>query len=191
MGVPVLFDQREFSGTSIFWFVFVAIDKNEQTPSLKYYSKSIVTCSLGKDYFDAFNLARRLNSRKFSPQNLGLMTLEDFHSYCLAKPGVEETFPFDEHTLVFKVMGKMFALSGLEREEFSVNLKCDPERSVELREQYPDIQPGWHMNKAHWNTVLFEGDVPEQLLRDLIDHSYDLVVSKLTKKLKAELELLK
>lgn len=119
------------------------------------------------------------------------MTLEDFHSYCLAKPGVEETFPFDEHTLVFKVMGKMFAVSGLEREEFSVNLKCDPERSVELREQYPDIQPGWHMNKAHWNTVLFEGDVPEQLLRDLIDHSYDLVVSKLTKKLKAELELLK
>lgn len=119
------------------------------------------------------------------------MTLEDFHSYCLAKPGVEETFPFDEHTLVFKVMGKMFALSGLNREEFTVNLKCDPEWAAELREQYEEVQPGWHMNKHHWNTVLFEGDLPEKLLYELIDHSYDLIVSRLTKKLKAELEALK
>ena len=73
------------------------------------------------------------------------MTLEDFHSYCMAKPGVEETFPFDQHTLVFKVMGKMFAVSGLDRDEFTVNLKCDPDRAVELREQYEDVQPGWHI----------------------------------------------
>ncbi len=119
------------------------------------------------------------------------MTLEDFHSYCLAKPGVEETFPFDQHTLVFKVMGKMFAVSGLEREDFTVNLKCNPDRALELREQYEDVQPGWHMNKHHWNTVRFEGELPERLLRELIDHSYDLVVAGLTKKLKAELELLK
>lgn len=118
------------------------------------------------------------------------MTLEDFYEYCLAKPGVEETFPFDENTLVFKVMGKMFALTGLEREEFSVNLKCDPERSQELREQYEEIQPGWHMSKLHWNTVYFDGDLSEDLLRELIDHSYELVVKGLTKKLKAELEQL-
>lgn len=119
------------------------------------------------------------------------MTLEDFHSYCLEKPGVEETFPFDQHTLVFKVMGKMFAVSGLDREDFTVNLKCDPDWALQLREQYEDVQPGWHMNKHHWNTVHFEGELPESLVRELIDHSYDLVVAGLTKKLKAELDLLK
>lgn len=119
------------------------------------------------------------------------MTLETFHSYCMAKPGVEETFPFNESTLVFKVMGKMFALCGLDREAFEINLKCDPDWGVELREQYPDIQPGYHMSKIHWNTVLVEGDVPEKLLLQLIDHSYDLVVKGLTKKLKLELEELR
>lgn len=109
------------------------------------------------------------------------MDIETFRDYCLAKKGVEETFPFDEVTLVFKVMGKMFALTGLDKEEFSVNLKCDPEYSEELRESYEHIQPGWHMSKKHWNTVYFEEDVPDKLLVELIDHSYDLVVSKLKK----------
>jgi len=87
-------------------------------------------------------------------------------------------------------MGKMFALTGLEREVFSVNLKCDPERSIELREEYEDIQPGWHMSKKHWNTVIFEGDLEERMLLELIDHSYDLVVKGLKKKDRAFLESL-
>ena len=110
------------------------------------------------------------------------MHIEEFHQYCLAKKGVEETFPFGEVTLVFKVMGKMFALTGLDEEIFTVNLKCDPEYAVELREEYEEIQPGYHMSKKHWNTVNFEGSLSEGLLMKLIDHSYDLVVSKLPKK---------
>lgn len=115
------------------------------------------------------------------------MDFSAFYSYCTSKPGVEETFPFDEQTLVFKVMGKMFALSGLEREPFQMNLKCDPDWAIELREEYVDIVEGWHMSKKHWNTVFGEGDIPEALYCKMIDHSYDLVVSKLTKKLKEEL----
>lgn len=115
------------------------------------------------------------------------MELDQFLAYCIQKPGVEETFPFDEHTLVMKVMGKMFALTGLEREGFTVNLKCDPDRAVELREQYVEVEPGWHMSKVHWNTVDFTGELPASLLRELIDHSYELVVSKMTKKQKAAL----
>ncbi|HFB99777.1 MAG TPA: MmcQ/YjbR family DNA-binding protein [Phaeodactylibacter sp.] len=109
------------------------------------------------------------------------MNIEEFRNYCLAKKGVEETFPFDETTLVFKVMGKMFALTGLENEEFRVNLKCDPDRAEALREEYGDIKPGWHMSKKHWNTVYFENELEEELLCELIDHSYDLVVKKLKK----------
>lgn len=110
------------------------------------------------------------------------MNIEEFHEYCLAKKGVEETFPFDKNTLVFKVMGKMFALTNLTWEDFKVNLKCDPERAAELREEYPEhILPGYHMSKKHWNTVVFEGDLDDSLLSELIDHSYDLVVSKLKK----------
>jgi len=109
------------------------------------------------------------------------MDIETFRLYCLSKKAVEETFPFDETTLVFKVMGKMFALTGLDADEFKVNLKCDPEYSAELREQYEDVQPGWHMNKLHWNTVYFENDLSNKLLLELIDHSYDLVVAKLKK----------
>lgn len=116
------------------------------------------------------------------------MDLETFRLYCLAKKGVEETFPFDEVTLVFKVMGKMFALTGLDSEIFSVNLKCDPDWAVELRETHEEIQPGWHMNKSHWNTVTFDGELEEALLRKLIDHSYDLIVASLPKKLRLELE---
>ncbi len=116
------------------------------------------------------------------------MNIEVFREYCLSKKAVEETFPFDEVTLVFKVMGKMFALTGLDREEFTVNLKCDPEYSIELRESYEFIYAGFHMNKKHWNTVHFEENVPDKLLRELIDHSYDLVVAKLKK---ADREFLK
>lgn len=118
------------------------------------------------------------------------MHIEEFRDYCLAKKGVEETFPFDEETLVFKVMGKMFAITGLERIPFQVNLKCDPERSIELREEYEDIQPGWHMSKKHWNTVVFEGDLEEKMLLELIDHSYNLVVKSLKKKDREFLEQL-
>ena len=109
------------------------------------------------------------------------MNIEEFHAYCMSKKGVEESFPFDEVTLVFKVMGKVFAITGLEREEFSVNLKCDPDYAIELREEYGDVQPGFHMNKKHWNTVMFENGMDDRLLKELIDHSYDLVVKKLKK----------
>lgn len=109
------------------------------------------------------------------------MHIETFRDYCLAKKGVTEEFPFDETTLVFKVMGKMFALTGLDREEFSVNLKCDPEWAETLREEHGDIRPGYHMNKKHWNTVLFDNGLDADLLFKLIDHSYDLVVAKLKK----------
>lgn len=115
------------------------------------------------------------------------MDIEAFRQYCLNKKGVEETFPFDEVTLVFKVMGKMFALTGLDSASFTVNLKCDPVWAVELREQYPEIQPGWHMNKTHWNTVDFEGSLSHPLLCELIDHSYDLVLKSLPKKVREQL----
>jgi len=117
------------------------------------------------------------------------MNIESFYEYCLAKPGVEETFPFDQTTLVFKVLGKMFALTGLDSEAFTVNLKCDPERAIQLREQYPEaILPGYHMSKKHWNTVHFEEGLDEELLRELIDHSYDLVVLKMPLRDRKQLE---
>ncbi len=112
------------------------------------------------------------------------MNIEEFQDYCMSKKGVEATFPFDETTLVFKVVGKIFAITGLEAEEFRVNLKCDPEWSVELREEHEDIIPGWHMNKQHWNTVYFERELSDKFLRQLIDHSYDLIVKSLPKKKK-------
>lgn len=119
------------------------------------------------------------------------MNIQAFYDYCLAKKGVTEHFPFDEDTLVFKVGGKMFALSSLmqwEKGEASVNLKCDPDRALELRAQYEAIEPGYHMSKVHWNTVSVDGDVPEKMFRELIDHSYELVFKSLTKKLQAEIE---
>lgn len=117
------------------------------------------------------------------------MHIEAFRAYCLAKKGVTESFPFDEKTLVFKVMGKMFALSGLEHHPARANLKCNPERAIQLREEYDGlITPGYHMSNIHWNTVELERNIPESLIRELIDHSYDLVVQGLTKKLQRELE---
>ncbi|WP_422350047.1 MmcQ/YjbR family DNA-binding protein [Flagellimonas sp.] len=118
------------------------------------------------------------------------MNVEQFRELCIRKKGVTEEFPFDEQTLVFKVMGKMFALIALERLPPQCNLKCNPERAVELREEYDgDIIPGYHMSKKHWNTLLLE-QLPPNLIGELVDHSYDLVVSGLTKKLKDELSSL-
>jgi len=107
--------------------------------------------------------------------------------YCLSKPEVTEAFPFDETTLVFKVCGKIFALTGLENIVFEVNLKCDPDRAVELREAHEGIRAGFHMNKKHWNTVLVDGSFSDDLFRDLIDHSYDMVVKGLPKKIRGKL----
>jgi predicted DNA-binding protein (MmcQ/YjbR family) len=110
------------------------------------------------------------------------MNIEAYRIYCLNKKGVTEEFPFDETTLVFKVMGKMFALTDLES-EFSINLKCDPEKAIELREKYSAVKPGYHMSKKHWNTVTVDGSVTDDLIYDWIDDSYDLVIKKLPKKL--------
>ena len=115
------------------------------------------------------------------------MNIEVFREYCLNKPGVEETLPFGPDALVYKVMGKMFAVTTLTEEAFRVNLKCDPEWAQELREEYHQIIPGWHMNKKHWNTVYFEDGLEESMLRELIDHSYKLVVVKLPKKDREEI----
>jgi predicted DNA-binding protein (MmcQ/YjbR family) len=116
------------------------------------------------------------------------MNIEEFRAYCIRKKGVSESFPFDEFVLVFKVMGKMFALANTENFN-GFSLKCDPERALELREEYPTgIKAAWHMNKKHWNSVHPEEGLPPQLVRDLIDHSYDLVVASLTKKLQKELK---
>jgi predicted DNA-binding protein (MmcQ/YjbR family) len=118
------------------------------------------------------------------------MKIEELREYCINKPGVTEDFPFDETTLVFKVMGKMFALTDLE-DELHINLKCDPEKAIDLREQYTNIQPGYHMNKKHWNTIFIDGTIADVIIYEWIDHSYNLVVDKLTKKQKDELENLK
>ncbi len=106
------------------------------------------------------------------------MHIEAFRTYCLRKKGVTEEFPFDSETLVFKVMGKIFALTNIDVFE-SVNLKCDPGRAVELREQYPAVLPGRHMNKKHWNTVCMDRSISDTLLKAWIDHSYELVYNKL------------
>lgn len=118
------------------------------------------------------------------------MNLEIFYEYCLSKKGVTEHFPFDEDTLVFKVGGKMFALSSLlqwEKNEPSVNLKCDPERAQELRAEYEEIKPGFHMSKVHWNTIALNGNLPTSFIKELIDHSYELVFKSLTKKIQNEI----
>ena len=111
------------------------------------------------------------------------MTITFFREYCLSKPGTSEDTPFDENTLCFKVGGKIFAIIDIELFE-SVNLKCDPEKAVELREQYSGIVPGYHMNKKHWNTVKFDGSVSDKLVLELVHHSYDLIFNSLPKKIK-------
>ena len=117
------------------------------------------------------------------------MNIEQYFDYCLSKKGVTEHFPFDEDTLVFKVGGKMFALASLsewEKGNPSVNLKCDPERAQELRAEHEDIQPAYHMSKVHWNTVKVNRNLSDKFLKELIDHSYDLVFKSLTKKIQSE-----
>ncbi|TNF45804.1 MAG: MmcQ/YjbR family DNA-binding protein [Bacteroidetes bacterium] len=116
------------------------------------------------------------------------MNAEEFRDFCIKLPFVTESFPFDETTLVFKVGGKMFALIDVEQ-AISANLKCDPERAIELREKFNAVNPGYHMNKLHWNTVTFNEDVSNDLLKELIQHSYELIYSSLSKKLKNELEM--
>lgn len=118
------------------------------------------------------------------------MNIEEYRDFCLSFAGVTEGFPFDEQTLVFKVMNKMFALCGLDSFDF-INLKCDPDRAVLLREQYAEIKPGWHMNKNHWNSVYVNGYLENEFIKELIAHSYDLVVKSLPKKDKDVLNLLK
>ena len=110
------------------------------------------------------------------------MNIEEFREYCLLKNDVTECFPFDNVTLVFKVKGKMFALTSTDNEEFSINLKCDPEIAIDLREHYPCVLPGYHMDKKHWNTVFVDGTVDDKLLKEWIDNSYELVLKKTKKK---------
>ena len=118
------------------------------------------------------------------------MNIQSYSEYCLSKSGVTEHFPFDEDTLVFKVGGKMFALSSLtewEKGSPSVNLKCEPERAEELRAEYDDITPGYHMSKIHWNTVRVNNNVNDNMIYELIDDSYGLVFNSLPKKLRDEI----
>ncbi len=110
------------------------------------------------------------------------MDLEDFRAYCLTKANVSEGTPFGPDTIVFKVSGKIFALASLDDVPPHVNLKCDPERALDLRDRYEEVQPGYHMNKKHWNTIELGGGIPEAELRRMIDHSYDLVVARLAKR---------
>jgi len=110
------------------------------------------------------------------------MNIEEIRDYCVAKPGVTEGFPFGGAVLVFKVMNKMYALTDLDGNPPYINLKCDPDRAIQLRGQYKSIQPGYHMNKQQWNSVYFTGSIPRGLVLELIDHSYDLVVQGLKKK---------
>ena len=114
------------------------------------------------------------------------MDIESYREYCMAKPGTTEDMPFDNKVLVFKVMGKMYALTDIDLFT-SINLKCDPEYAIELRDKYAGVNPGYHMNKKHWNTIECDGSVPDNLIKELIDHSYDLVIKGLPKRLKEEL----
>jgi predicted DNA-binding protein (MmcQ/YjbR family) len=115
------------------------------------------------------------------------MDIETIRAYCLSKKGTDEGFPFDDTTLVIKVGGKMFILIGLDGDP-SMNLKCDPDRAIDLREANPAITPGYHMNKKHWNTVMLDGSLSKGLIMEMIDHSYDLVFQSLPGKLRMEIE---
>lgn len=112
------------------------------------------------------------------------MNVENFREFCLGKPQVTESFPFDSSTLVFKVCNKMFALTGLNSEEFRIILKCEPDLAILLREEYDCVIPGYHMSKTHWNTVVIDGSVNDDLLEEWINHSYDEVVKTLPKKIR-------
>ena len=116
------------------------------------------------------------------------MNPDTIREYCLKKRGkITEGFPFGEDVLVFKVYGKVFLLLSLDVHPPTVNLKCDPERAVELRERYESVRPGYHMNKKHWNTVILDGSIPPREIREMIDHSYELVVKSLGKSVREKL----
>ncbi len=117
-----------------------------------------------------------------------MLDVEFFREYCLKKKGVIEDFPFGEDTLVFKVMGKIFAITGLNAEQFTINLKCNTELISEWREKYSSVIPGYHMNKAHWNTVIIDGTIPQKEIIKMVDHSYNEVVLGMPKKLRTALE---
>ena len=104
------------------------------------------------------------------------MNIEQLREYCLSKPDTEETLPFGPDTLVFKVKGKIFLLTGLDSHPLQFNVKCDPDKAIELREEYPQqVLPGYHMNKKHWNTIIVDGKLSLRQLKEFIDHSYALV----------------
>ncbi len=115
------------------------------------------------------------------------MNIEEIREYCLAKKLVEESFPFDSDTLVFKVAGKMFLLTGIASSPLRFNVKCEPAKAIELREKYDFVQPGYHMSKVHWNTILCDGRASKKMLREWIDNSYDLIVGSLPKKIQAQI----
>jgi predicted DNA-binding protein (MmcQ/YjbR family) len=115
------------------------------------------------------------------------MNIEEVRDYCLAKPGVNEGFPFNDTALVFKVAGKMFALLDLSEEKRGIRLKCNPELAIELREQYMEVTPAYHFNKKHWNTILLDGSIPDGSIYEWIDHSYQLVYDQLPGKIKMNL----
>ena len=115
------------------------------------------------------------------------MDIDTYRSHCLQKKGVTEEFPFDHHTLVYKVMGKIFTLAHMEPFD-RINLKCSPELALQLRENYEGVTPGYHMNKKHWNTVSTDGSIPEKTICQWIDTAYELVVDKLPKKDKQKLQ---
>ncbi len=116
------------------------------------------------------------------------MTIEDYRAYCLSKKAVTEEFPFDTQTVVYKVGGKLFALTNVDTFE-SINLKCDPEEAIELRERYDCVLPGYHMNKKHWNTIRMDKSVSDQLIKKWIDQSYALVVEQLTQKIRIKFKI--
>ncbi len=118
------------------------------------------------------------------------MNVEDVTAYCLAKKGVTHGFPFGGDTLVFKVMNKMFLLTGLETIPARINVKCDPEWALALREEHEEITPGYHMSKVHWNTVEIEASLSDAFILKLIDHSYEIIVESLPKKIKEEWQFL-
>ncbi len=112
------------------------------------------------------------------------MNIEELRNYCITKRCVEECFPFDETTLVFKVMNKMFALVDLDNPELSINLKAEPGKAIEMREHFSSVLPGYHMNKKHWNTILIDGSIPDNTIYQWIDDSYRLIVDNLPQKIK-------
>jgi predicted DNA-binding protein (MmcQ/YjbR family) len=115
------------------------------------------------------------------------MDASELRAWCLRQPGAIEGFPFGPEHSVFKVEGKMFALSALDRTPLEVSVKCDPDLAVQLRASYPSIRPGYHLNKRHWNTITIDGTLSDQLLCDLLEDSYDLVVSALPKRVREQL----